>query len=88
MEKRAFTLHAHVMAAVKEAVGQGFAPNQSAFVEVAIREKLQRTKRAQLDQAYALAAVDPTFLSEMESISAEYESTTSDGLRSPAPTAQ
>ncbi len=88
MEKRAFTLHADVVAAVKEAVGQGHAPNQSAFVEVAIREKLQRTKRAHLNDAYARAAVDPTFLADMDSISVAYESTASDGLSASAPAAR
>lgn len=88
MGKRAFTLHADVIAGVKEAVGQGFAQNQSAFVEEAIREKLQRTKLAHLNDAYAQAAVDPAFLAEMDSISALFDSTASDGLSSPSSAAR
>ena len=58
------------------------------IVEEAIREKLQRTKLAHLNDAYAQAAVDPAFLAEMDSISALFDSTASDGLSSPSSAAR
>ncbi len=83
LERRAFTLHADVVEAVKEAVQQGVAQNQSAFVESAIREKLERTKRTRLYDAYAAAAADPAFVEEMMRDVVAFDGTVSDGLTSP-----
>ncbi len=83
LEKRAFTLHADVVEAVKEAVQQGVAQNQSAFVESAIREKLERTKRARFNDAYAAAAADPAFVQEMMLDAEAFDGTVSDGLTHP-----
>ena len=46
---------------------------------------MQRTSLAQLNDAYAQAAVDPTFLAEMDRISVAFEQTASDGLSSAEP---
>lgn len=78
--KASFTLHADVIEAVKAAVGEGAAPNSSAFVEAAVREKLQRAQRAQLYAAYAEAAQDPAFLADMRAVGAAFDRTAADGL--------
>lgn len=80
MEKTALTFHAGVLAAVDAAVGAGLAPNRSAFVEAAIEEKLTRARRTTLYQAYAAAARDPAFLSDMQDVDAAFDRTAGDGL--------
>lgn len=80
LEKRAFSLHTDVIENLKAAVADGLAPNLSAFVEAAVIEKLQRSKRARLYDAYALAAKDPAFLADMEQVSQDFDRTASDGL--------
>lgn len=80
MEKTALTFHAGVLDAVDDAVGAGLAPNRSAFVEAAVQEKLTRTRRATLYQAYAAAAQDPAFLADMRAVETAFDRTVDDGL--------
>lgn len=79
-QKASFTLHADVIEAVKAAVGEGLASNSSAFVEAAVREKLQRAKRTKLYAAYAAAAEDPVFRADMAAVGKAFDRTTADGL--------
>jgi len=80
MEKTALTFHAGTLDAVDAAVGAGLAPNRSAFVEAAVEEKLTRTRRATLYQAYAAAAQDPAFLADMQAVEAAFDRAAGDGL--------
>ena len=66
LEKRAFSIHANVFEELRVAVADGLAPNLSAFVEAAIVEKLERSKRTRLYEAYAEAAQDPAFMADMD----------------------
>lgn len=80
LEKKMFSLHAHVIRALKSAVDEGLAPNLSALVEEAVIEKLRRSKRARLHDAYAEAAQDPAFMAVMEQVATAYSATAIDGL--------
>lgn len=80
MEKTALTFHAGVLDAVDAAVGAGIAPNRSAFVEAAVEEKLTRTRRTTLYQAYAAAAQDPAFLADMQAVDVAFDHAAGDGL--------
>lgn len=63
------------------AVGAGEAENLSAFVEAAVREKLRRSKRAGLYNAYLEASQDPAFMSDMSEVSGQLSGADGDGLR-------
>ncbi|MCA2987093.1 hypothetical protein [Gemmatimonas sp.] len=80
LEKRAFSLHANVIQEARAAVADGLAPNLSAFVEAAVIEKLRRSRRARLYEAYAVAANDPAFMADMEQLTTAYDATAADGL--------
>lgn len=79
-EKTSLSIRADVLEAAREVVHAGEAENLSAFVEAALEEKLQRTKRAALYNAYEAAARDPEFMRDMDSASAAFEPATRDGL--------
>ena len=78
--KKAFTLHTDVVDAVDAAVHAGEAANMSAFVEIAIQEKLRRSKRERLNGAYEKAAQDSDFMADMHAISAQFDAAAADGL--------
>jgi Arc/MetJ-type ribon-helix-helix transcriptional regulator len=61
VSKISFSLQADVVNAIKRAVREGRAESASAFVEQAIREQLQWTRRQVLYQSYAEAARNPAF---------------------------
>lgn len=79
--RKTFSLHADVVEAVDEAVSSGDAENLSAFVETAIQEKLLRSKRARLYDAYESAARDARFMADMNATSRRFDGTSADGLR-------
>ena len=79
-EKTSISIRADVLAAAREIVQAGEAENLSAFVEVALEEKMKRTKRAALYSAYAAAANDPSFLRDMNVVSGAFDSAANDGL--------
>lgn len=79
--KKSFTLHEDVVQAAAAAVFEGAAENLSAFVEQAIEEKLRRANRAKLYEAYAEAAQDPAFMSDMREVATGFEAVVGDGLR-------
>ncbi|HLQ33459.1 MAG TPA: CopG family transcriptional regulator [Chloroflexota bacterium] len=62
-----------VVTAVKQAVEQGAAPSQDAFVEKALQRELRRLRDLQEEAAWAAAAKDPEFQREMEEIDREFE---------------
>jgi hypothetical protein len=81
-KKPGYQLPEALVRAVKDAVDQGAAESQNAFVERALVRELREVRRRQLYDAYAAAASDPAFLEDMASTTAAWEPTTADGLRS------
>lgn len=79
-EKTSLSLRADVLDAAKQIVSSGKADNLSAFVEMAVEEKIRRTKRAELYAAYAAAARDQDFQETMSKVEGAFEASTSDGL--------
>ena len=80
MVKLSFSLHPDVVSAIKRAVRDGRAESASAFVELAIRERLRWTRRQSLHNAYAEAARDPAFVEDVEETVRAFDATTADGL--------
>jgi hypothetical protein len=79
-EKTSLSIRADVLEAAREVVQAGEAENLSALVEAALEEKLRRTRRAALYGAYEAAAQDAEFMSDMRSVSEQFEPSASDGL--------
>ena len=69
-----------VAAAVKEAVENGWAESQNAFVEDALLRRLKELRRERIYSAYEAAAEDPVFMEEMRSITEAFSGTVRDGL--------
>jgi hypothetical protein len=69
-----------VVDAVKEAVANGAAESQNAFVEDALRRRLKELRRAKVYSAYEEAAQDPIFMEDMRSISEAFDGTVRDGF--------
>ena len=79
--RKSVTLHADTLQAAQAAVDAGTAENLSAFVEEAVQEKLRRSKRSELYAAYAEAAQDLAFMTDMRQLTLESGATIADGLR-------
>ena len=79
-QKTSLSIRAEVLDAAKELVRAGEAENLSAFVEAAVDEKIRRTKRAALYEAYVAAARDDAFVSDMRSVGEAFRQTDADGL--------
>lgn len=73
-----------VAAAVKEAVENGAAESQNAFVEEALLRRLKELRRDRIYAAYEEAAQDPVFMEDMRSTSDAYSITARDGLEAGA----
>ncbi|MEX2609123.1 MAG: hypothetical protein WEA24_04195 [Gemmatimonadota bacterium] len=69
-----------VAEAVKEAVENGAAESQNAFVENALLRRLKELRRDRIYSAYEDAAQDPVFMADMRSTSQAFSVTVSDGL--------
>ena len=79
-EKTSLSLRADVVAAAKELVSAGQADNLSAFVELAVEEKVRRSKRAALYASYEAAALDDRFRERMNDVARDCDVAVSDGL--------
>ena len=79
-QKTGYQLRRSVVLAVREAVREGAAESQNAFVERALTRELESLRRDRLYAAYAEAARDLLFQEDMESTTAAYERTAGDGL--------
>ena len=66
--------------AVKEAVENGAAESQNAFVEDALLRRLKELRREKIYSAYEEAAQDPIFMEDMRSITEAFRGTARDGL--------
>lgn len=78
--KTGFQIRQSVLLAVREAVEEGAAPSQNAFVERALVRELKELRRQRVYAAYARAAKDPAFRRDMESVTDAFDPTAGDGL--------
>ena len=78
--KTGFQIRQSVLLAVREAVEEGAAPSQNAFVERALVRELKELRRQRVYEAYARAARDPAFRQDMESVTDAFDATAGDGL--------
>lgn len=78
--KPGWQVRSSVADAVRQAVDEGAAESQNAFVERALVRELRELRRRRVYDAYAAAAEDPSFTAEMEEVTREFEGTTRDGL--------
>ncbi len=78
--RKSFSLQRDLVAALEQAVALGLAANASAFVELAVEEKLRRAKRAILYAAYEEAARDPRFMAEVAEIGQAFDAVAADGM--------
>jgi hypothetical protein len=62
-------------------VEEGLAESQNALVERAVLRYLAENRREKLYQAYAEAAQDSEFMSDMRAVSDAFEATVADGLK-------
>lgn len=79
-KKTGYQLRHSVVMAVRDAVREGAAESQNAFVERALIRELKELRRGRVYDAYAEAARDPLFLEDMKSTTAAYDPATGDGL--------
>lgn len=80
-QKTGYQLRRSVVLAVREAVRDGAAESQNAFVERALTRELRELRKAKLAAAYGDAARDPRFMEEMKATDAAWDAVTDDGLR-------
>ena len=66
--------------AVRQAVEDGHASSQNAFIEHALLRHLAEVRRERIYQAYADAAKDPIFAADMARVTSDYEIVSGDGL--------
>lgn len=78
--KPGWQVRSSVADAVRQAVDEGAAESQNAFVEQALVRELRELRRRRVYDAYAAAAEDPSFRAEMEEVTREFEPTAGDGL--------
>lgn len=79
-EKTSLSIRTDVLDAAREIVEAGAAENLSALVEAAIEEKVKRTRRVALYDAYAEASRDRAFMKDMDAVSKSFSATSKDGL--------
>lgn len=82
-KKPGYQLPEALVLAVKDAVEQGAAESQNAFVERALVRELRVSRLRRLESAYAAAASDPEFLEDMRSTTEAYDCAAGDGLKGP-----
>ena len=80
LKKTGYQIRDSVAKAVREAVDEGAAESQNAFVERALVRELRELRRRRVYEAYAEAAGDPAFLKDMGATTEAYEPSIDDGL--------
>jgi hypothetical protein len=78
--KTGWQVRSSVAEAVKQAVQEGAAESQNAFVERALVRELRALRRQRVYEAYAAAAKDPAFVADMARVSQDLEPAVGDGL--------
>ncbi len=79
-KKTGYQLRLSVVMAVRDAVREGAAESQNAFVERALIRELKELRRGRVYEAYAEAARDALFLEDVQSTEAAYDPAAGDGL--------
>jgi hypothetical protein len=79
-QKTGYQLRRSVVLAVREAVQDGAAESQNAFVERALIRELKELRREKLAAAYEEATRDAAFMREMAAMDADWDVTSPDGL--------
>lgn len=79
--KKTFTLAEETVRLLGAAVRAGDAENLSAYVEAAIEEKLRRSRRDELYDAYRSASQDAAFMADMRGVAKDFKRAVADGLR-------
>lgn len=79
-QKTGYQLRRSIVLAVRDAVHDGAAESQNAFVERALIRELQELRKEKLAAAYEEAARDPAFMQEMRELDAAWDVTASDGI--------
>lgn len=79
-QKTGYQLRRSIVLAVREAVQDGAAESQNAFVERALIRELQELRKEKLAAAYEEASRDHAFMQEMRALNAEWDVTSADGL--------
>ena len=75
-----FDLRISVAEAIRAIVKAGEAPNASAFVEEAVKDRLRERRRKRVYAAYAEASQDPFLAAEMARIEQVFDATIGDGV--------
>jgi len=78
--KKTFTLAEETVRLLVTAVREGGTENLSAYVEAAIEEKLRRSRRDELYDAYQAASHDAHFMSDMRGVVKDFRRAAADGL--------
>jgi hypothetical protein len=78
--KVGWQVSASVAEAVREAVEQGAAASQNAFVEDALVRRLKELRRERVYSAYAAAAKDQAFVEDMRRAGESFDAAVRDGL--------
>jgi len=78
--KTGWQVRSSVADAVRQAVEEGAAESQNAFVEKALIRELRELRRRRVYDAYAEAASDPAFLGDIKRVTDAFASTIDDGL--------
>lgn len=79
--KTGWQVRASVAEAVRQAVDQGAAESQNAFVEQALIHALRELRRRRVYEAYAQAASDPAYLRDQKAVTAAFDPTAGEGLK-------
>ena len=79
-QKTGYQLRRSIVLAVRDAVQEGAAESQNAFVERALIRELQELRKKALTAAYEQAALDPVFMEDMCAVDAAWDVTSGDGL--------
>ncbi len=75
-----YQIRSSVAMAVREAVREGAAESQNAFVERALVNELKLVRTKRVYQAYADAASDPEFVADQDAAARDMEAAIQDGL--------
>jgi hypothetical protein len=79
-QKTGYQLRRSIVLAVRDAVQDGAAESQNAFVERALIRELQELRKEKLAAAYEEAARDPAFMQEMRDLDAAWDITSGNGI--------
>lgn len=72
-KKATFILDETIVAEVREVVRRGLFKSMNSFVEIAIKDELERIKEEDIRTALRQASKDPLFLSDIKEIEKDFE---------------